>query len=243
MIQATVRHHLTRDDAQLVARLISRDSGQPLEEIERVLSDEGIDAVLDDPRLPSALMRNGQGGRASLPLFMYVMVRHALRRVGEDDRRLADYVAAILMHFGMRDNARRISAADDQVYDSLAALLADVDDPDGRRSFLVRTHLGNYALWLSGLFPDYIEHRRWRRGGPDLDYYEEMGRRGFQLAAGHRLADDHGLTTLFATAAERFGLLRVALNDVSDSLLFPDRYSPERLMRQVSSEARWRRVN
>jgi hypothetical protein len=243
MIQATVRHRLSRDDAQLVARLIARDSGQPVEEIERTIADEGIDAVLDDPRLPAALMRAGQGACATLPLFLYVMVRHALRRVGEEDRRLADYVAAMLMHFGMRDNARRISAADDQMYDSLAALLADVDDPDGRRSFLVRTHLGNYSLWLSGLFPDYIEHRRWRRGGPDLDYYEEMGRRGFQLAAGHRLADDHGLATLFTTAADRFGLLRAALNDVSDSLLFPDRHSPERLMRQVASEARWRRVS
>lgn len=243
MILATVRHQLTRDDAQLVARLIARDSGTPLEEIERTLADQGIDAVLDDPRLPAALLRAGQGTWASLPLFSYVMVRHALRRLGEEDRRLADYVAAVLMHFGMRDNAHRVSAGDDQLYDSVAALLADVDDPDGRRSFLVRTHLGNYALWLSGLFPDYIEHRRWRRGGPDLDYYEEMGRRGYQLAAGHRLADDHGMSTLFATAAERFGLLRAALNDVSDTLLFPNRYSPERLMRQVTSEARWRRLS
>jgi hypothetical protein len=243
VIQATVRHHLTRDDAQLVARLIARDSGTPLEEIERTLADQGIDAVLDDPRLPTALLRAGQGAWASLPLFSYVMVRHALRRLGEDDRRLADYVAAVLMHFGMRDNAHRVSAADDQVYDSLASLLADVDDPDGRRSFLVRTHLGNYALWLSGLFPDYIEHRKWRRGGPDLGYYEEMGRKGYQLAAGHRLADDHGLATLFATAADRFGLLRAALNDVSDALLFPNHYSPERLMRQVTSEARWRRLS
>ena len=243
MIQATVRRHLTRDDAQLVARLIARDAGTPLEEIERTLADEGIDAVLDDPRLPTAMLRSGHGMWTSLPLFSYVMVRHALRRLGEDDRRLADYVAAVLMHFGMRDNAYRVSASDDQLYDSLAALLADVDDPDGRRSFLVRTHLGDYALWLSGLFPDYIEHRRWRRGGPVLDYYEEMGRRGYQLAAGHRLADEHGIATLFATAAERFGLLRAALNDVSDSLLFPNRYSPERLMRQVTSEARWRRLS
>jgi hypothetical protein len=243
MIQATVRHKLTRDDAQLVARLIARDSGTPLAEIERTLADRGIDAVLDDARLPAALVRAGQGTCASFPLFAYVMVRHALKRLGEDDRRLADYVAAVLTHFGVRDNAHRISASDDQLYDTLASLIADVDDPDGRRSFLVRTHLGNYALWLSGLFPDHIEHRRWRRGGPDLDYYEEMGRRGFQLAADHRLADDHGMTTLFTTAAERFGLLRAALNDVSDALLFPDRYSPERLMRQVTSEARWRRVN
>ena len=243
MIHATVRHRLTRDDAQVVARLIARDSGTPLEEIERRLADEGIDAVLDDPLLPTAMLRAGQGMWTSLPLFSYVMVRHALRRVGEEDRRLADYVAAVLMHFGMRDNAHRVSVADDQVYDSLAALLADVDDPDGRRSFLVRTHLGNYALWLSGLFPDYIEHRKWRRGGPDLDYYEEMGRKGYQLAAGHRLADEHGIATLFATAADRFGLLRAALNDVSDSLLFPNHYSPERLMRQVTSEARWRRLS
>ena len=243
MIQATVRHRLTRDDAQLVARLIARDSGRPLEEIERTLADQGIDAMLDDPQLPAALLRAGQGSFASMPLFFYVVVRHALRRVGEDDRRLADYVAAVLMHFGMRDNAHRVSAADDQVYDSLAGLLADVDDPDVRRSFLVRTHLGNYALWLSGMFPDYIERRRWRRGGPDLDYYEEMGRRGYQLAAGHRLADDHGLSTLFTTAAERFGLLRAALNDVSDALLFPNFHSPERLMRQVTSEARWRRLS
>jgi hypothetical protein len=243
MIQATIRHHLTRDDAQLVARLIARDSGKPQAEIEQTLADRGIDAVLDDPRLPGALLRAGQGACASFPLFAYVMVRHALQRLGEDDRRLADYVAAVMTHFVVRDNAHRISATDDQLYDTLAALMADVNDPDGRRSFFVRTHLGNYALWLSGLFPDHIEHRRWRRGGPDLDYYEEMGRRGYQLAAGHRLADDHGLATLFATAADRFGLLRAALNDVSDALLFPNHYTPERLMRQVTSEARWRRLS
>jgi len=239
MIQATVRHRLSRDDAQLIARLIARDSGQPVDEIEQAISDQGIDAVLDDPRLPAALMRAGQGACASLPLFLYVMVRHALRRVGEEDRRMADYVAAMLMHFGMRDNAHRISAADDQVYDSLAALLADVDDPDGRRSFLVRTHLGNYSLWLSGLFPDYIEHRHWRRGGPDLDYYEEMGRRGFSLAADHRLAAQHGLTALFEAAAARFPILRQALNNISDALLFPHHHSPEKLMRQVQMEGKW----
>ena len=243
MILANARHHLTRDDAQLVARLIARDSGAELSQVEQELADHGIDSVLDDPRLPVALMRSRQGAVASLPLFAYVMVRHALTRLGEGDRLLADYLASLMLHFGLRDRAWRVGEADDEVYTTLADLLADVDDPDGRRSFLVRTHLGNYALWVSGFFPDYIEHRRWRRGGPDLDYFEEMGRRGFQLAADHRLAENHGMATLYATAAERFGLLRAALNDVSDSLLFPDRSSPDRLMRQVTNEARWRRVN
>jgi hypothetical protein len=243
MILADTRHHLTRDDAQLVARLIARDSGAELSEVERKLADHGIDTVLDDPRLPAAMLRSRQGACASLPLFAYVMVRHALTRLGEQDRALADYLSALMLHFGLRDRAWRVGESDDQVYTTLADLLADVDDPDGRRSFLVRTHLGNYALWVSGFFPDYIQYRRWHRGGPDLDYFEEMGRRGFQLAADHRLAENHGLATLYATAAERFGLLRAALNDVSDALLFPDHHSPERLMRQVTSEARWRRLN
>ncbi len=171
---------------------------------------------------------------------MYVMIRHALRRVGEEDRLLADYVTSVLLHFALRGRAERVAEGDDEVYTALVELYEDVNDPDARRSFLVRTHLGNYALWLSGLFPDRIEHVRWRRGGPDLQYYEELGRRGFQLAADHRLAEQHGLATLYATAAERFGLLRVALNGVSDSLLFPAFNTPERLMRQVQDEARWR---
>jgi hypothetical protein len=176
----------------------------------------------------------------SLPLFCYVVVRCALRRAGEDDRALADYVAAILLHFGARGRAERIADSDDQTYDTMSALLDEVNDGDARRSFLVRQHLGNYALWLSGLYPDLIEQRRWRRGGPDLEYYEDMGRRGFQLAADHRLAHEHGLDTLFREVAEHFPRVRVALNEVSDTLFFPTRSSPERLMRQVRDEARWK---
>ena len=240
MILADTRHNLSRDDAQLATRMLARD-GEELATLEQRLADEGIDAILDDPRLPAALIRNPRGSHASLPLFAYVMIRHALKQAGESDRGLADYVCSIVVHFGFRDRARRLSPGDDEIYDAIVQLCDDLNDPDARRSFLVRTHLGNYALWLSGLCPDFIERRRWRRGGPDLEYYEEMGRRGFQLAADHRLAEEHGLAALYATAAERFGVLRCALNVVSDRLFFPTVNSPERLMRQVRDEGRWRR--
>ena len=243
MILANVRQRLGRDDAQLVLRLISRGSAEEYERAEDALRDDGIDALLDDPRLLGALVESPQGARASLPLFAYVVVRHALRRAGEGDRVLADYAAAILVHFGLRDAAHRVGAADDEVYTTLADMVRDAESADAKRSFLVRAHLGNYALWLSGLFPDHIESRRWRRGGPDLDYYEEMGRRGFQLAAGHRLASEHGLDALYAAAAERVAVMRVALNAVSDALLFPNHHTPERLMRQVRDEARWKRAS
>lgn len=240
MILANVRASLTRDDAQLALRLIAGGSRYEMETAEAALRDEGIDALLDDPRLLPALVESGLGGRAGLALFCYVVVRHALRGVGEQDRTLADYTAAILLHFGMRQRAARVAEHDDEEYDSLAALVEDVDGPDARRSFLVRQHLGNYALWVSGLFPDWIEHRRWRRGGPNLDYYEDLGRRGFRLAADHQVAKEHGLAPLFSEAAERFPRLRLALNRVSDTLFFPHVHTPERLMRQVRDETRWR---
>jgi hypothetical protein len=241
LITANLRHSLARDDAQLAIRLIARGAERELDQLEQLLREEGIDAILDDARLLDALLETPRGAHASLALFTYVVVRNALRRLGEMDRTIADYLASIVVEFARRDRAWRVSPADDEVYGTLAQLLGDVDGPDARRTLLVRAHLGNYALWLSGLFPDHIAEAHWRRGAPDLDYYEELGRRGFALAASHRLATEQGLALLFAGAGERFVVLRSALNDVSDRLLFPHRQTPERLMRQVRSvmQLRW----
>lgn len=52
----------------------------------------------------------------------------------------------------------------------------------------------------------------------------------------------HGVAMLFALAAERFPVLRVTLNRISDALLFPHHLTPERLMRQVHDDARWLRA-
>src|SRR5688500_20048049 len=124
-----------------------------------MLRDEGTEALLDGPLLLGAPVQQPLGGRSSLPRFCYVVVRHALRGVGEDDRTLADYVAAIMVHFGLKDRASRGGGSDDEQYDTLAALLEDAERSDPRRAFLVRAHLGNYARWVSGLCADDIEHR------------------------------------------------------------------------------------
>ncbi|HVT38585.1 MAG TPA: hypothetical protein VHE78_06065 [Gemmatimonadaceae bacterium] len=240
MIVANTRSRLTREDAHLALALLARAGRDAAEESEARLRDSGIDALLDDPRLLEAMLKSRLGARASLPLFVYVVARHAMLQSGEDDVLLADYAASIMLHFGLRDRASRIAEADDQTYDTLVALVGEVDGPDARRTLLVRAHLGNYALWVAGLFPDFIEYRRWRRGGPDLDYFDALGQRGFRLASEHRLANEHGMSPLFARAAERFPIMRVALNRVSDTLLFPNVSSAERVMRQVRDEVRWR---
>jgi hypothetical protein len=240
MLVANVRSRFTRADAQLVLALLAQSGAQTADDAEMRLRDDGLDAVLDDPHLLRALLSTQLGSCASEPLFLYVVARHAMLQSGEDEVILADYAASILLHFGLRGRANRVAASDDEQYDTLAALVGEVDGPNARRTLLVRAHLGNYALWLAGMFPDFIEHRRWRRGGPPIDYYDEMGQRGFQLAAEHRLANEQGLKPMFALAAAHFGVMRVALNRVSDTLMFPNASSPERIMRQVRDEVRWK---
>jgi hypothetical protein len=221
MIRANTRGRLTAADLQLVILLLSRGSAYRRAELERRLTAEGPDSLLDAPDLFERLLTVRSMLLPSEALFYYVIVRHALRRSGVDDRDLADYLSALLLEFGQRDRAWRIDWNDDQRHGYLVDILADLEATVGDRRFKVMVHLGNYALWLSGLFPDYIAARRLRKAGPDVSYYDAMGSRGFGLASDHALAQEYGLGPVLRTAAERFPALRSALNGVSGRLLFP----------------------
>jgi hypothetical protein len=138
-----------------------------------------------------------------------------------DDRELADYLGSLMLEFGRRDRAWRVDWNDDARHAYLVDILADLEATSGERRFKVMAHLGNYALWLAGIFPDYIAARRLRSGGPDVSYYDALGRRGFGMASDHELADQYGLEDVFRSAAERFSEIRTALNGVSERYLFP----------------------
>ncbi|MGQ0766069.1 MAG: hypothetical protein ACT4OZ_10420 [Gemmatimonadota bacterium] len=239
MLLGAVRPGLTRNDAQLVIRLLAREGRGGESQLEQRLADDGLDALLDDPFLAAALLRQDSATFASLPLFLYVLVRRALLEDHETDRTVADFVASILLHFGMQRRAFRIRDHDEVEYHSLASLAMDADSADPHRAFLSLAHMGNLSLWLAGIFPDHISARN-RRGGPDMGYYDEMGRRGYQLAAQHRLAAQYGASTLLETVAERFPRLRCSLNRLSDNVVFRHHHSVDRLLRQVWDAERWR---
>jgi hypothetical protein len=233
MIRANARSRLTAGDLQLVVLLLSRGSAHRRAALERRLKAEGPDALLDAPELAERLLAVRTILVPSEVLFFYVLVRHALRGAAIDDRELADYLAAMLLDFGRRDRAWRVDWNDDQRHRYLADILLDLEASDGDRRFRVMVHLGNYALWLAGLFPDYIAARHLRKGGPDVTYYDALGRRGFALASDHTLADRYGLDGVLRTAAERFPSLRGALNGLSDRLLFPHGRGAERALRNL----------
>jgi hypothetical protein len=217
MIKADARSYLTSSDLSLVSRCLGGTTERD-DEIIRL----GLDHTLDRPELRGFLLSGSMPG-PSPSLFFYVLVRHALLEEGLDDRALADYCAALLRDFGLRGRAHRVARIDDQEHHYLVDLLADLEQSSGDRHFLVCLHLGNYALWLTGIFPDRIRARRARRGGPDLGYYEELGQRGYAAAREHQMAEWAGLDDVLSTTAERFSEVRRALNRVRRDLHLSNR--------------------
>lgn len=216
MIQPDARSRLTADDVALLLRW-SWGEAVPREEVDLWLEAEDLDELLDRPDLVERLQTAPVPG-PSPSLFFYVLVRHSLLSRGIDDRRVADYCAALLREFGLRDRAQRVAPIDDHRHGYLVDILADVAASQGERQFKVLVHLGNYALWMAGIFPEWIEARRFRKGGPDLSYYDSLGARGFSEASDHWLASRVGLEDILRAAGDQFGGVRSALNEVSDRI-------------------------
>jgi hypothetical protein len=207
VITADARSRITAQDVELLGSCLGTDPAR--------LS--SLDAVLDRREVATFLLRATLPGPSASLLF-YVLVRHSFLEVGVDDPTVADYFAAVLREFGIRNRATRVAEVDDQEHHYLVDILADLAAATGERQFKVSVHLGNYALWLSGVFPERIAAQRLRRGGPDVSYYESMGGRGYAEASEHRLAERIGLDDVLRTAAERVHEVRVALNQVSAQL-------------------------
>ena len=238
MILPNVRASFGRTEAGFLIGLTAGTDRIAREREEDRLQHEGFDAILDDPRTLNALMSPGRISAAPAPLVFYILVRHALLEDGVTNRIVADYLAALLLEFGRGSRAHR--ATDDghaPTYDYLVDIVEALGSAQGREAFLLRAHLGNFALWLSGVFPDHIAARVERRGAPGIRYYEEMGATGYRLAAGTIDAETWGLVRLYETFADNFPVLRIALNRIADRYLFPSTGDPvDRLLRQIADK-------
>jgi len=237
MILPTIRASFSRRDILHLVRLVSHGDEELVAGAERRLDEEGADALLDDPRVLNALLTDPDAS-APTNLVFYVLVRHALLEVGLEDRGTADYVASLLVAFGRGGRAYRLSDTTTDEYHYLVDMVARLASAGPREAFLLRSHLGNFSLWLSGLFPDYLEARARRKGAPSLSYYERMGTTGYHLAARSPEAASLGLERVLTEVAEHFGGVRSALNLVSDRYLWPRAGDPvARLLRELVTRA------
>jgi len=238
MIQAQARNKLNQDDLQFIVTALRRQ-GEKDSTILKLLADDDMrDAMLDHPRLLEFLLAFRQTTSISPFLYFYVLVRHALREFKIDDRAVADYIANLLADFGHGNRMHRIDRYAAKEYKYLVDLMAELLDADSEQTFHVQSHLGNYALFLTGVFPDRVYHRaKYHPPSPDFSYYEQVGSANYQLASQHRIAEKYCLSDILYLLGQQFRQVRLALNHLADSYLHLDRNAgmTDRVIRRLDN--------
>jgi len=218
MITANCRDRFTAEDFGFVVRTLARSEGESISLVELLTDTEARDAILDSPLLFKSVLEDGSPLRISPQLYFYVLTRHVLKETGLEDRVLTDYVASLLENFSYRARMRSPADGADGPIQYVSDMLVALRNASPTQTFLIRAHVGNYSLFISGIFPERVHHRA-ARGAPDVTFYEEMGRASFKAAAAFPAARTALLAEVLEQLAEKFGEVRRALNRLSDSLL------------------------
>jgi hypothetical protein len=218
MIRANCRARFTAADFDFIVRTLARSKTDHVSIVD-LLSDDGTrDSILDHPRLVDAILSHPSQLRISSQFYFYVLARYVLREAGIDDRKLCDYVGSLLETFSRANQLNNPDGMENRAHEYISDMLIALQRVTPQQAFLLRAHIGNYSLFISGIFHENAQ-RRSLRGGPALKFYEEVGRTNYQLVAGHETARRCELNDVFEGLAERFRDVRLALNDLSDRLL------------------------
>ena len=204
-----------------MVRTLAKSERDAVNLVELLTDGEARDSIMDSPRLMESIAEHGAPLTISPQLYFYVLLRHVLKSTALNDRNVSDYLASLLETFS--HSARMRSPADGQAnpVQYVSDMLIALRNASPVQTFLIRAHVGNYALFITGIFHETVE-RRSQRGAPDVSFYEEVGRANFKAVASHQVARSHSLTHVFEALADQFHAVRLALNRLSDSLLHLD---------------------
>ena len=219
MIRANCRERFIASDFDFVVRTLARSQPDHVSLVDLLSDSETRDSVLDNPRLVEAILCHAGHLSISSQFYFYVLARHVLREAGINDRKLCDYIASLLETFsrisGMQHSPDLVQTRGRQyISDMLIALTRATPE----QAFLLRAYVGNYSLFISGIFHENTQRRSFR-GAPDLKFYEQVGRTNYQMLSTHATARRCELSDIYEELAERFREVRLALNRLADQLL------------------------
>ncbi len=140
--------------------------------------------------------------------FFRSMARQSFAEVGVGDESVVGYVAALMTEFARADRLYALRNQRGRVVDGVVEMLvASAPKPTDRRSLFrtraLRKYVGDYTLFMSGLFRTHVEQCG------VLDYYLQQGSRSYWAVSELGLdALPHGIPLLPATVQELRALLR-----------------------------------
>lgn len=126
-----------------------------------------------------ALMGKMIASNDRLKSFFLQCARQSFRELGLNDSAITDYIASVLTTFAHTDHLYRVQTPSGKRLDSVVEMLSAYLDPANQPQHPVqrerefRKYVGDYTLFMSGLFRTNIEQHG------VLEYYFSEGRRSY----------------------------------------------------------------
>lgn len=158
-------------------------------------------------------------------LFHLLTERSLGGKIGYEDPQVIGYLTDLLTDFTHIDNVYKIRNTSGQPVEEVAELLLEGDllhraaSIDRERE--VHKHIGDYTLFMAGLFPEAVQRRRTRRVVMSRDAlidYVKTGKRSYGIVGEFTFGDYGEVAPLYRKLSEQFELCVFGLGYVRSDL-------------------------
>lgn len=163
-------------------------------------------------------------GHALNALFGELIHFHFNRHVGLRDSEVQDYVVNMLTEFCHAEQMLKVRDANERPLDDVGEMLLEADPiygpaPSFDRERQVRKHIGDYTLFLAGMFPESINRIRLRRQRLEsLVDFIKAGKESYFIVSRFDQFEYARLAPLFGKLAHQFESCVHGLNLVKGDL-------------------------
>ena len=176
-------------------------------------------------------LRRGVQGASMIPeshplqqLFEDLVGRHYAEQIGIRDPQIVAYVSHLLAEFCDSEQLFKIRDALNRPLSDVGEMLLEADPvygpaPSFDRERQVRKHIGDYTLFLAGMFPESIHHYRLRRQRLEnfVDWVK-TGKESYYIVSKFEHFEYAKVAPLFARLSKNFEECVYGLNRVKNDL-------------------------
>ena len=145
------------------------------------------------------------------------LAEHAFfSRLGVADPPLIDYLSALLSRFVHTDAVYRLRGAHGRPLTELVDMVLEARQlpAGGRTRREYYRHIGDFALFWTGVYPEALERVRSRHCKDHFVDYTVQGKRGYWITSKLDEEENREEASLFRRLSERFELCAIGLREV-----------------------------
>ena len=135
-------------------------------------------------------------------------------KLGVADVQLVDYVSDMLLRFVRMDSIHRVRKSNGRPAVEMIQMLTEAEQRIGLARREVHRHIGDFALFWSGMYPESLRRVRSSPATDGFIDYCQQGKRAYAIAAQIEGGQDRPPCQLLQRLSEQFELCAYGLREV-----------------------------